>query len=394
VLFSWVCLTVLHYYIFVKSIYSVINFRIKYFLLNKIQKYLLGKSKNTNFLKIITNGMIFVGQKHNEQAQILTGKNALQSDINQPWEQDNQAWWDWYVTLAENPDNYRAEQIIVPESPSIKLPTDDEILEELKEPFSLNKKDLEQFRLDGYVKLKNIFSTGAVIRLRHEILTLLVDFYNTKLDGGERNRFLSLEMVWLNNTFIRSFVLSKRIAQICGELLDVSSIRLYHDNILSKEPGCGRTPWHYDDHHFPLATDDVVTAWIPAQPIPLEMGPLSFAKPLKVFELVQNIPFNKFDTSYDRKISQIFAENQVLIDESAFDVGEVSFHHNKSFHTAGVNNTNQSRIVLATTYYADGARVLKEPTMVSGDWQKFIPDVNPGDLAASEYNPICWQSEA
>jgi hypothetical protein len=28
--------------------------------------------------------------------------------------------------------------------------------------------------------------------------------------------------------------------------------------------------------------------------------------------------------------------------------------------------------------------------MVSGDWQKFIPGVNPGDIAASELNPICW----
>ena len=31
----------------------------------------------------------------------LKGKNATEIDVNQPWELDNQAWWDWYVTLAE-----------------------------------------------------------------------------------------------------------------------------------------------------------------------------------------------------------------------------------------------------------------------------------------------------
>ena len=71
-------------------------------------------------------------------------------------------------------------------------------------------------------------------------------------------------------------------------------------------------------------------------------------------------------------------------------LGEASFHHNLSFHTAGENRTSQSRIVLANTYFADGARVVEKPTMVSGDWQKFIPGVGPGEIAASELNPICW----
>jgi hypothetical protein len=45
-------------------------------------------------------------------------------------------------------------------------------------------------------------------------------------------------------------------------------------------------------------------------------------------------------------------------------------------------------MVLANTYYADGARVVEEPTMISGDWQKFLPGVAPGAVAASDFNPI------
>ena len=29
-------------------------------------------------------------------------KNAVNISNNKEWEQDNQAWWDWYITLAEN----------------------------------------------------------------------------------------------------------------------------------------------------------------------------------------------------------------------------------------------------------------------------------------------------
>ena len=197
-------------------------------------------------------------------------------------------------------------------------------------------------------------------------------------------------MMWLENTLIREFVLSSRITKICAELLSVKKIRLYHDNALVKESGCGRTPWHYDDHHFPLDTNDVITAWIPAQAIPVEMGPLTFAEPLEVYKLVKDIEFNEFDTSYDRKINNVFKKKQVSIVEEPFELGEVSFHHNLSFHTASENKTTQSRVVLANTYFADGARVVKNPTMISGDWKKFIPDTKPGEIVSSNLNPICW----
>jgi hypothetical protein len=89
----------------------------------------------------------------------------------------------------------------------------------------------------------------------------------------------------------------------------------------------------------------------------------------------------------------VFKAGNVAVEDGAFDIGEVSFHHNKSFHTAARNRTRQSRIVLASTYFADGARILDQPTMVSGDWQKFIPGASPGDVAASEMNPVCWPLE-
>lgn len=325
---------------------------------------------------------------------MLTGNNARRTDVNQPWEQDNQAWWDWYVTLADNSGHRAGDLSDVAPLPSIDLPSDSEISEEMRIPFELTTQHREDFRRDGFVKLANVLSPGAVIRLRTELIKLLEELFKVSLDGGVRDRFLSIELAWPENSLIRSYVVSERIGKICAELLDVQSVRLYHDNILSKEPGCGRTPWHFDDHHFPLATDDVVTAWIPAQPIPIAMGPLAFAKPLGVFDLVKDIEFNKFDTSYDRQISEVFSANKVVIEDGAFDIGEVSFHHNRSFHTAEQNQTRQSRVVLANTYFADGARVISEPTMVSGDWQKFIPGVNPGGVAASELNPICWDSES
>ena len=311
---------------------------------------------------------------------------------NRDWDKDNQAWWDWYVSLADNSNsNINGDLLELTEPPNKRHPLKINIKEELSKPFNLTKHNIKSFQRNGFIKLKNVLTMDLVQALRFEILLLLKKTFKN-YDKNKKNRFLSLEMMWLESSLIREFVLSSRIAKICADLLSVQRIRLYHDNALVKESGCGRTPWHYDEHHFPLETNDVITAWIPAQAIPIEMGPLTFARPLEVYKLVENIKFNEFDTSYDRKIKNVFKNNHVSIVEEPFEVGEVSFHHNLSFHSASANRTTQSRIVLANTYFADGARVVNNPTMISGDWKKFIPATNPGGVA-SNLNPICWPAE-
>jgi len=311
------------------------------------------------------------------------------TDVSQPWDKDNQAWWDWYVSLAEN-DGASAEIEPAPPMPDVAIPSDAEVIAELATPYRLSDDDVAFFRTNGFIKLREVFSPGAVLKLRAELVRLLRAEFGVDPDQGAQDRFLSLEMVWADNPLLKAYVLAPRLAQISADLLGADAVRLYHDNVLAKQSGCGRTPWHFDDHHFPLDSNDVVTAWAPAQAIPLAMGPLAFAHPLDVHRLVDAVAFEKSGTGYDRGVAEVFAKNNVAVNETPFEIGEVSFHHNLNFHTAASNRTDRSRIVLANTYYADGARIVEKPTMVSGDWQKFMPGVGPGDIAASASNPICW----
>mgnify|MGYP000669104799 CR=1 FL=1 len=319
----------------------------------------------------------------------LNSKISNATDISKPWDKDNQAWWDWYVTLADN--NAKEDEIINADPlPDIPIPSDDEVISELTEPYHLTNDQILFFKKNGFIKLKKVFSPGAALKLRVELINLLKEEFKVDPDKEAHDRFLSLEMIWPDNALIRAYVLSPRLGQISADLLEVPAVRLYHDNVLAKQAGCGRTPWHFDDHHFPLDTNDVVTAWAPVQPTPLEMGPLSFGYPLVDHQLVNAVTVERTGTGYDRSVSDVFLKNNVSVNETPFELGEVSFHHNLNFHTASRNRTNRSRVALANTYYRDGARVVNAPTMVSGDWQKFMPNVKPGDVAASPLNPICW----
>ena len=87
-------------------------------------------------------------------------------------------------------------------------------------------------------------------------------------------------------------------------------------------------------------------------------------------------------------MSEAFRAQAVRVEDGPFAAGEVSFHAASCFHTAGANRTTAARMVLATTYFADGTRVVPSPTMVSGDWRKFIPGAEPGQVVSSPLNPL------
>ena len=94
------------------------------------------------------------------------------ADINKPWEKDNQAWWDWYVSLANNDFKEREIKNIAP-LPNIVIPSDDEIISELAEPYHLSNYQVNFFKKNGFIKLKKVFSPGAVLKLRAELINLL-----------------------------------------------------------------------------------------------------------------------------------------------------------------------------------------------------------------------------
>jgi len=342
-----------------------------------------------------------------DAGRFLSSAHAADDAIDRPWDQDNQQWWNWYMSLAA-PEELRSQpapgaaSTLPPVAPgdaplasdevaaTLDLadvpPAGQEALEaELAEPYPVPQEAVARFRRDGYVKLKDVVSPRALARLRRVMSARLEE----ALGDQHGLSFRSGEMLWLRDPVFRAFVLSPRLGGMAADLLGVDAVRLYHDNALSKEPGCGRTPWHYDADHFPIATPHICTIWIPLQPVPRAMGPLAFAVGMDRWELARDVHFGKKDTSYDAEVGHRFRSHGVEVDDGPFDLGEVSFHHALSFHTAASNRTGVPRMVLATTYFEDGARVVDRPTMVSGDWQKFMPGVGPGERIDSAYNPVC-----
>lgn len=303
--------------------------------------------------------------------------------IDAPWAGDDQQWWDWYVTLAAN-ETGAATGLPAPAAPDVPPATDAEVEVALAEPYEVSEESVEAFATDTFVKLPGVLPPAVVVRLAARLEELLVAAHGSDTAG----RFLALEQMWVHDPLMRAVALSPRIGDVAARLLQADAVRLYHDNALSKEPGCGRTPWHHDAEHFPFTPPRAVTAWMPVSAVPDAMGPLSFARGTHVQGLLADLAFDKVGTSYDVAVAERLRDAAVEVEHGPYALGEVSFHSAQCFHTAGTNRTVQPRRALATTYLADGVRIVDSPTMVSGTWQEFVPGTAPGGPVASELNPV------
>lgn len=262
--------------------------------------------------------------------------------------------------------------------------------EEINDRYKLESGQLQFFRENGFIKIKQVFSP-RVIEYFDQIISSEVHRLNTQhLPMNERDTygkaFLQIMNIWTKSEFVKQIVFCKRLARLAADLLEVDGVRIYHDQALYKEPGGGHTPWHADQYYWPLNTDRTITAWIPLQSTPLELGPLEFSSGSFKLTTGRDKPIG--DESQELLQSQLSQEGYRHIVQP-FDIGEVSFHLGWLFHRAGPNRTNRMRKVM-TVIYMDKEMRLKAPSNENqmNDWNTWCPGAKPGEVINTSLNPI------
>jgi len=268
----------------------------------------------------------------------------------------------------------------------------DKLSEELNNPYILNKEDIEKFRNNGYIKLKDVFSKELLDHYGDIITKKVIELNTMHIPMEKRDTyqkaFLQIVNLWLKDKTVREFVFGKRLAKIASDLLGTKGVRMYHDQALYKEAGGGITPWHADQFYWPLASERSATVWIPLQETPLEMGPLGFAERSHTFEFGRNLPIS--DES-EKLINQALRDNGFKFIFEPFELGEVSFHYGWTFHAAGENRTGKARKVM-TIIYIDEEMRLAEPKNGNqrNDMRHWCPGVKIGETINSDINPVLF----
>jgi ectoine hydroxylase-related dioxygenase (phytanoyl-CoA dioxygenase family) len=267
------------------------------------------------------------------------------------------------------------------------------LLQQLNTPYSLTREQIDFYQENRFIKLKQVFDQPTISYF-NEVITRRVEQMNkqnTPLESRSTygKAFLQLFNLWREDDLVKELVFSKRLAKIATDLMQTSGARLYHDQALFKEGGGGITPWHADQYYWPLDTDKTITAWIPLQATPLELGPLEFSA--GSHRIVEGRNLEISDES-EQQIEQKLRVTDFKHVIEAFDIGEISFHSGWVFHRAGANSTSQMRKVM-TIIYMDRDMRLKSPENQNqiNDWNTWCPGAAIGEVINSPLNPILYE---
>lgn len=246
---------------------------------------------------------------------------------------------------------------------------------------------------NGFVKLPGMLGRETIEAYEPEITAKVIELNTQHLPLAERTTygkaFLQITNLWRHSELVRELVFSRRLARTAAELLGVSGVRLYHDQALYKEPGGGFTPWHADQYYWPLATDRMITVWIPLQETGMSMGPLAFAAGSHRLSIGRDMAIS--DDSEARLAAELSTRDLPLVEEP-FELGEVSFHLGWTFHRAAPNNSSMARRVM-TIIYMDADITVAEPANhhQQVDLDVWLDGAAAGSVPDGPLNPVLYR---
>lgn len=258
--------------------------------------------------------------------------------------------------------------------------------------YPISTEQAEEYQRHGHIFLRSVATPDEMAEYRLQIIGIVDEVARERDPQGRISdygkMFTQVTNVWRKNEAARRFVFAKRFARIAADLMGVKGVRLYHDQALVKEPGGKQTPWHQDFYYWPLDTEHTITMWMPLVDVPREMGSMSFVQGSHRDSAFKQLPISETSQEY---FERVIREQNSRVCSYSLKAGDATFHSGRALHSAHANSSSTRREVMTIIYYADGTRIMEPDNQHRKvDMEVFHPGQKPGDLAASEINPLLF----
>lgn len=231
--------------------------------------------------------------------------------------------------------------------------------------------------------------------IRSSNLPRLVD---KAAEGGTRGNFLLDTSVWRRVPQLAEFAIGGKMGRIAAELLGVSPVRYYDDQMFVKEPGAvDRAAFHQDVPYFHLDGDCGCVFWIPLNSVKAGGGRVGYIpgshrwqKMFKANVFVSELPFPGAEGVDMPKIDANPEAYGVQYLEA--EPGDVLVHHFLTVHGSEGNRSNTPRSAFSLRYCDANIRYRHRPGAPAQPLHK--QDMKDGDPLDDEIHPIVWPGTA
>ena len=265
----------------------------------------------------------------------------------------------------------------------------------LDSSYALGAEQRTSFQRDGHILLREVCPAEEMGAYREIISGAVAEEAKDYAPLEERDTygkaFLQIMNLWERHEKVRPFSLARRFAKIAAELMGVEGVRMYHDQALYKEAGGGFTPWHQDQHYWPLDTDHTITMWMPLVPVSAGMGTMHFASGSQSVGYLGDLPISdKAEAEIARLVEK---RGWDVVNHGAMAAGDATFHTGWTLHGAPGNSSGKMREVMTIIYFADGTLVgAADNENRQRDLERWLPGCAPGGPADGPLNPVVYSA--
>jgi ectoine hydroxylase-related dioxygenase (phytanoyl-CoA dioxygenase family) len=191
---------------------------------------------------------------------------------------------------------------------------------------------------------------------------------------------------WSTNAYYREIVFGSALPEAAALLMHSRETRLYHDHMLTKEPGTRqRTPWHQDQPYYNVSGNQNVSFWIPVDPVrrdsTLEFVAGSHLGPWLMPRTFMDRQAKWFPEGSLRELPDIEADRGAYhIVGWELEPGDVVAFHMLTLHAAAGVDADRRRRVFSVRYLGDDSRHAPRPWKTSPDFPGLadsLPDASP-----------------
>jgi ectoine hydroxylase-related dioxygenase (phytanoyl-CoA dioxygenase family) len=265
----------------------------------------------------------------------------------------------------------------------------------------LTPEQVEAFRSDGAICVRQLLSPDEVALLRAGIdANLAAPSPRAKVASrpGDPGFFIEDFCNWQHNPAYRRVVFESPLAALAGELTGSRTIRLYHDHMLTKEPGTrSPTPWHQDQPYYNVEGEMNCSLWIPVDPVrrhsTLEFVAGSHRGPWlmpRSFMDSQAKWFPEGSLADLPDIEGTRAERRIL--GWALEPGDVVCFHMLALHASAGVDGDRRRRVFSVRFLGDDMRHAPRAWVTSPEFPGLAERLPAGATLDDPLFPVLWEA--
>ena len=268
---------------------------------------------------------------------------------------------------------------------------------------TVSETDRKAFERDGAVVLRGLLDDAWIALLRDGVAENLENpgpMSSTYTEAGKEGQYFGDYCNWDQKAAFRSAFFDSDMAPAAAALMGSGKTYLFHEHVLVKEPGTQEyTPWHQDQPYYVAEGEQVISMWVPLDPVTKAVCPHFLAGSHSDGTLYRPRLFKDgADYDYDYSAGRYQPVPDIDGDDGyrdrmlAWDLepGDVIAFHFRTLHNAPANEKATRRRAVSFRMFGEDARYAERPGRPSPPYPDMGLALNSGDRLPADWFPQIW----